>query len=182
MSSYRINPKQGRFVVQAFAEGLLSAFGHSPEFDVSDFAGEINLDRESPDQASLSLKVNARSVRLKDRVSEKDRQEIERSMHEEVLETGHYPEIAFVSTSVASEKVFEGMYRVKVRGELTLHGVSHEQTIEGTVTLSDVVLRAYGDSRIRQSAFGIRKVSVAGGTLRVKDEVKLSFDIVAEQA
>jgi polyisoprenoid-binding protein YceI len=179
---YRINPKQGRFVVQAFAEGLLSAFGHSPEFAVSDFSGEIQLDHDSPEQSSLSLKVNTRSLRLKDQVNEKDRREIERAMHDEVLETSRYPEITFISSSVSSERVFEGMYRVKVRGDLTLHGVTRERTIEGQVTLSEVVLRANGESRVRQSDFGIRKVSVAGGTLRVKDEVKLSFDLIAENA
>jgi len=32
---------------------------------------------------------------------------------------------------------------------------------------------------IRQTTFGIKLVSVAGGTLKLKDDLKYSFDIVA---
>jgi len=31
---------------------------------------------------------------------------------------------------------------------------------------------------IRQTAFGIRPVNVAGGTVKVKDEMKIVFDLV----
>ncbi len=32
---------------------------------------------------------------------------------------------------------------------------------------------------MRQSDYGIKPVSIAGGTLKLKDEIDLSFDIVA---
>ena len=39
--------------------------------------------------------------------------------------------------------------------------------------------RAYvGESRIRQTQFGIHPVSAAGGTVKVKDELKIDFVIV----
>jgi hypothetical protein len=31
---------------------------------------------------------------------------------------------------------------------------------------------------VRQSAFGITPIKIAGGTVRVKDDVKVAFDIV----
>jgi hypothetical protein len=40
-------------------------------------------------------------------------------------------------------------------------------------------LRAQGDATLRLTDFRIEPVSVAGGMLKVKDEVKLTFDIVA---
>jgi hypothetical protein len=43
------------------------------------------------------------------------------------------------------------------------------------------VLRGNGEATVRQSAFGIRPVTVAGGMLKVKDEVKVTFDIVARR-
>jgi hypothetical protein len=40
-------------------------------------------------------------------------------------------------------------------------------------------LRAYGEFSIRQSDYGIAPVSAAGGTLKLKDELKFNFDITA---
>ena len=34
---------------------------------------------------------------------------------------------------------------------------------------------------MRQSSFGIKLVSVAGGTLKIKDDVKVTFDLVARK-
>ena len=34
---------------------------------------------------------------------------------------------------------------------------------------------------MRQSDFGIKPVSAAGGTIKVKNELKLSFDLVANR-
>ena len=43
------------------------------------------------------------------------------------------------------------------------------------------MLRAFGEFTLRQTDFGIKLVSVAGGTLKVKDEVQVSFDMVARK-
>ena len=42
-------------------------------------------------------------------------------------------------------------------------------------------LRANGNFSILQSDYGIRLVSVAGGALKVKDELKISFDVNAKK-
>jgi hypothetical protein len=49
------------------------------------------------------------------------------------------------------------------------------------VASGDDKLRAYGEFSIKQSDFKIRLVSVAGGALKVKDELKLAFDIIAKK-
>ena len=43
------------------------------------------------------------------------------------------------------------------------------------------MLRASGEFTVRQTDYGIKPVSVAGGALKVKDELKFSFDIVARK-
>jgi hypothetical protein len=40
-------------------------------------------------------------------------------------------------------------------------------------------LRASGDFSLNQTDYGIKLVSVAGGALKLKDELKFSFEIVA---
>jgi polyisoprenoid-binding protein YceI len=66
-------------------------------------------------------------------------------------------------------------------GTLTLHGVSNNQAIAAQISLTGDMLRAHGEFSILQSAYGIKPVSVAGGALKVKDELKCSFDIVARK-
>jgi len=64
-------------------------------------------------------------------------------------------------------------------GEITLHGVSQQLTIPAQLEFGDKLLRAKGAFTLKQSSFGIKPVSVAGGTIKVKDGLKFTFDIVA---
>src|SRR5580693_30759 len=99
-ATYVVEPRISRFQVQAFAGGLLSALGHNPVFAIRGLVGDVNVDEETLEDASLILRVDATSLHLTDDISEHDRREIEWNMHRDVLETDLYPEILFVSTRV----------------------------------------------------------------------------------
>ncbi|MCU1266449.1 MAG: hypothetical protein JWM21_2767 [Acidobacteria bacterium] len=178
---YRVNSRESRFTVQAFAEGLFSAFGHNPKLKAGDFSGEVQFHPDRLEASSLQFSVKADSLSVSDDVSEKDRREIERMMKEDVLEISKYPDIIFQSKSVTADRIYEGFYRVKISGRLSLHGNTRNQLIDSQVRLVENGLRAEGEATLGQSDFGIKRVSVAGGTLKVKDEVKISFLIVAEK-
>jgi polyisoprenoid-binding protein YceI len=64
-----------------------------------------------------------------------------------------------------------------VRGQLTLHGRTQPVTV--SVTLKDG--RYQGFATLKQRDFGIKPVSIAGGTVKVKDEVRIEFDIALAQ-
>ncbi len=102
-------------------------------------------------------------------------------MREDVLETIRYPEIIFVSKSVAVNQTGDGEYRVKLIGDLSLHGVTFNQLIDVQMTLNEDSLRARGEFPLQQADYNIKPVSVGAGMLKVKDELRLSFDIVAEK-
>ena len=51
--------------------------------------------------------------------------------------------------------------------------------VSARVSVNGSSLRATGEFALRQSDFGIAPVSAAAGTIRVKDEVKCAFDILA---
>lgn len=53
--------------------------------------------------------------------------------------------------------------------------------VNAQVTASGDRLRASGEFSILQSNFGIPLVKVAGGALKLKDELKFDFDIVARK-
>jgi hypothetical protein len=42
-------------------------------------------------------------------------------------------------------------------------------------------LHVAGDFSVRQSDYEIKPVSAAGGAVKMKDEIKLSFDIIARK-
>ncbi len=178
---YRIDASRSRFSVQATASGLLSAFGHSPVIAVCGFGGEAQFLPETLEAASLLMLVQTDSLVVTDKVSEKDRLEIERAMREELLETTRYPEIVFMSTNIAAHRATENQYELKINGKLSLHGVTRDESIDAHVTLDGDSLRAQGEFPLRQTDYDIRPTSIAGGTLKVKDELKLSFDITAQR-
>src|SRR5579862_1123272 len=184
ISTYRLDPRPSRFTVRVTAGGLLSAFGHNPIIGVRDFSGEVRFDPASPQSASLHFEVSARSLEVAGDVNDgdvndKDRREIERIMQEQVLESDSYPTIEFQSSEVKVTSSGAGQFRAEISGELSLHGGTRQQTILARVTASGDRLRASGEFSIYQSEFGIQLVTVAGGALKVKDELKASFEILA---
>lgn len=183
LEHYSVDAAASTFKVQAFAEGLLSAFGHDPVFGVKDFQGEVQFVAGTFENASLKITINANSLTVVNDVKEKDRHDIERAMRDEVLEIGKYPEIVFQSNNVALSRAGNDRYRARMIGDLTLHGVTQSNIwLNGEVTLTPEGLRAKGDFALKQTDYKIKLVSVAGGTLKIKNEVKGSFDILARRA
>jgi polyisoprenoid-binding protein YceI len=178
---YAIDPDMSRFTVRAFASGMLSALGHSPTLAVRDFTGKAEFSPASPDAAALHIRIKAGSLNVTDKVSDKDRREIERTMNQEVLETARYPEISFDSSKVSASKVGDGQYMINLVGDLSLHGVTNSQPLSAQVALMGDTLRAHGEFSLSQTAFGIKPVSIAGGSLKLKDELKCTFDILARK-
>jgi polyisoprenoid-binding protein YceI len=178
-ASYKIDASQSRFMVRAFAGGFLSAFAHDHNIAIRDFSGEAQFTYGTVEPASLQLKIKSASLAVTDKVSATDRQKIEGTMRDEVLEVGKYPEIVFRSTSVSATKTGDGQYQAKVAGDLTLHGVTRPLTITAQLEFGDAVLRARGGFSLKQSSYEIKPVSVAGGTVKVKDELRFNFEIVA---
>jgi len=176
---YRIDAGESRFIVKAFAGGFLSAFAHDHTIAIRDVSGETDFTYGTVEPASLRMTIKADSLAVTDKVSESDRKKIEGTMRDEVLEVSSYPTITFRSTSVNASKNGEAQFQARIAGELTLHGVTKPLTINAQLDFGDRVLRAKGAFSLKQSAFGIKPVSVAGGTIKVKDELKFTFEIVA---
>jgi polyisoprenoid-binding protein YceI len=178
---YHIDGSQSRFMVHAFAGGLLSFAAHNHNIAIRDFSGDADVTYGTVEPASLNMRVKSASLAVTDKISDSDREKIETTMRNDVLETSRYPEITFQSTGVSATKLDEGKYQAKVQGNLTLHGATRSVTINARLDFGTNELHAVGEFPIRQSQFGIKPVSVAGGTIKVKDEVKLSFDITARK-
>lgn len=176
---YKIDAAQSHFSVKAFAGGFLSAFAHDHNIAIKDFNGEAEFTYGTVHPASLRMTIKAASLSITDKVSASDKQKIEGTMRDEVLEVSKYPEIVFKSTGVTATKAGDGQYQARIAGEITLHGTTRPLTINAQLEFGDKTLRARGAFALKQSSFDIKQVSVAGGTIKVKDELKFSFDIFA---
>ncbi len=178
---YVIDPRASTFQVQAFAVGMLSAFGHNPKIAIRDFEGDASfiVKGDVLEDAKLNIKIRAESLQLLDDVSQKDRAEIEHQMYDNVLEVGRFPSILYEwsgEVTGSGDRLW-----VKLDGALTLHGVTHTLPVSARVSIMGDMLRASGDFLVRQADYGIALIKVAGGVIKLKDEVKGAFDIVARK-
>jgi polyisoprenoid-binding protein YceI len=159
-----IDIRKSVMTVHVGKAGLFSAFGHDHDIAAPISAG-------SADTAHVELHIQSRALRVRDsRASEKERDEIQRTMlGPEVLDVERHPEIVFRSTAVEPA----GPDSWRVRGTLTLHGRTRPVTVQVTERAGHYV----GNSLLKQTDFGIKPIRIAGGTVRVKDEIRIHFDI-----
>ena len=148
----QIDVQKSKLTVRVYKSGLFSAFAHDHEITAPITHGVFQ--EANP---SVELTVDARKLRVVDpEVSDKDRTEIQATMlSAKVLEAEKFPEISFRSSKI------EGLGGDKwaVQGDLTLHG--HR-----------------GSATVLQKDFGIEPIRIAGGSVKVKNEVRIEFEIV----
>jgi polyisoprenoid-binding protein YceI len=178
---FALDSKASQLTVHGFASGLASVVAHNPKFAIQEFSGEARFTPGTLAEASLRIVMKASSLNLVDEVTEYDRQEIHRVTFDEVLEAKSYPEIVFESSQIAVAKISDNLFRATVTGNLALHGVRRTHTFKAQVVVGEDSLRAYGDFNVNQSEYGIRTASIAGGTLKMKDEVKIAFFIIGRK-
>lgn len=177
---YVFDPRTSRLTVQAFATGMLSFFAHSPTFVVRDFAGALRFDPADHNGTAFDLSIGAESLSLTDPVSSGDRAEIEGRMRREVLETATHPTITFQTEDVACRPLGAGRYHLELGGWLTLHGVTHPYQVEAELIVREHehAIELRGEDQLGMADFGIKPVTAVGGTIRLKDEVKVAFDFL----
>ena len=166
-----IDVSRSSLKIRVFKSGMFSAFAHDHEIQAPIDEGEI----DSSANPSVQLHMDARKMRVLDpEISVSRRADIQRTMEgAEVLDVEHFSEISYRSTEIVST----GPGRWEVRGNLSLHGKN--QPVVVLVSLESGHYR--GSASFKQSQFGITPIRIAGGTVKVKDELKIEFDIVPSQ-
>lgn len=179
---YKLDPARSKFMVRAFAGGVLWFKGHDHFVAARDFDGEARLTPGSVNPASLTLTVRAASLaETRDVFTEQQKKIINGELRDIVLEPDKYPEITFKSTDVSAE-ARGGVFKVKLGGDLTLRGVTRRVSIPAEVTLEGETLRARGEFEIKRGDFKVPATSAFHGTVRVRDRLKVMFDIVARKS
>jgi hypothetical protein len=161
-----IDVERSVLTIRVYKSGIFSAFAHDHEIRAPIQSGSF-------DEQNRTVEFKVRSAQLKvldPDASDNERSQVQNTMlSPKVLDPEKFPEIAFHSTSI--DPAGEGKWNVQ--GELALHGLTHPVKVE--VTGANGSYR--GSTRLRQTEFGITPVRIGGGSIKVKDEVQIEFEI-----
>jgi polyisoprenoid-binding protein YceI len=163
---HSMDTSQSKLHVYAFKSGLFSGLADNHDVEAPIAAGTID-----ETASRVRFVIDARQMKVLDPKlsSEKRRQVQERMLGPEVLDPARYPQITFESTHVDAG----GQNEFLVTGQLSLHGVT--RPVNARVRKENG--RYVGTCTLKQRDFGITPISIAGGTVKVKDELKIEFDI-----
>jgi len=164
------NAPRSAITIHVHKSGLFSAFAHDHTVTAPVASGAI-------DTKALRVEIifATKQMQVVDPGdSDKERAEIQSTMlGPKVLDADKYPEIRFASTHVDSL----GLQRYRVTGKLELHGASREMTFDVTGGPDQY----QGKTKLKQTDFRIEPVTVAGGTVKVKDELEIEFTIYGSE-
>ena len=178
---YLIDANASKLTVRVFAMGMMASLGHNPIFAVRKFEGEIELDEQATGSARLTL--DSTSLELQGDIGGRDRWDIVHIMQDDILEIAAFPTIMYEAPVARTAVKSDGsnQYDVALTGDLTLHGTTRMQPVNARVLLHGGMLRASGEVPIQQTEYQLKVVRVPGSLLKIKDEVKLTFDVVAHK-
>ncbi len=180
---YRIDAAASRIELSVYKEGILKIFGHNHLIAAKDFSGSVYFAAGRVTDSTVTLSIEARSLTVLDpEASEKDRRDVQETMAgPQVLDAAKHGKITFRSTGVSRIKKPGTDWEVTLDGMLNLHGVEKLVTLPVRIHIENNRLRAEGEAYVLQTDFGMAPVQVGGGAVKVKDQVKISFSIVAEK-
>jgi polyisoprenoid-binding protein YceI len=162
--------------------GAFSFAGHKHEV-LAPVSGTVTADPANLEASSVDLTfASSRLHVLPEGEPSGDAPKVEEVMHgPQVLDAARFPEIHFKSKKVTGRALPAGVYELTLVGELSLHGMTQEITLPVKVALDGRSLTASGKTVLRHDQFGMKPVSAAGGTVKVANEIHISFEVVAEQ-
>jgi hypothetical protein len=163
-----IDSKRSSVTVRVFKSGLFRAFADDHVIEAPLAEGSLD-DSATP---IVRIGIDVRGMRVLDPgLSPKDRREVQtRMLGPDVLDADRFQHIRFRSVAIQRGAAD----RWTVLGELEVHG----QTRPVTVNVVRDQGHYKGSTSLKQSEFGITPISIAGGTVKVKDQMTIDFDIV----
>jgi len=181
IGNYRIDPARSHASIHVGKAGAFSFIaGHTHEVSGPIQSGSIDVDLDTPSRSRLQLVIAASELKvLAAGEPEGDAPKVQEAMESErVLDVRRHPKITYESSSVTLKSRRGSVMELSVTGQLTIRDVTQPVTVPVRVELGDRRLSANGHFEIKQSAFGIKPVSV-GGVVAVKDSLGVDFTVVA---
>lgn len=175
---YSMSAAQSQITITLVQEGILRNIYPTHHVAVKGFTGRIQLPTDES-KATAELDAEAKSFVNIDKMKDFERNGFHKVLHEEVLASDRHPTIKFRSVSVTNIQKSGDNRSFTLHGDLTLRGVTKRVSLPVKITMSGNELRATGEGTIKQTDFGITPYSGGLGTIKIGDQLKVSFVIVA---
>jgi len=183
-----IDQKESVVVIRVYKEGKLSALGDNHLISTSQLEGALTFNSDRPELSNILLSVPTQSLIVNDpalrakaeegfnsKVGSFNRKITRKSMlGKKVLYAKKYPYINLESLQLPAQLNGEATMRV------TLRGTSQDEEVEITTQFGNNVLQITGQFYLTQSDYGIAPFSIMFGGIRVKDALRLDFDVRAK--
>jgi len=182
-SVYLIDAGASRATIHVGKAGVFSfAAGHTHEVNGPVQGGSVDIDREAPSHSRIRLVIATADLKVSPSGEpEGDAPKVQAAMEsDKVLDVSRYPRITFASTAIAVKTLSTSVLDATVTGQLTIRDVTQSVVAPVHVQLGDNSLIATGRFVIKQTAFGIKPISVAG-VVNVKDTLDIEFTITAKR-
>jgi len=180
--TYRVDPARSQTTIHVGKAGAFSFIaGHTHEVSGPIENGSVDVDLDNPPRSSIRLAIATSELKVSAQGEPAgDAPKVQEAMESgNVLDVAHHPRITFESTGVTLKSRRGPVLDVTVTGALTIRGVSQTVTVPVRVEIADGSVTAAGRFVIKQTAFGIKPISV-GGVVAVKDTLDIEFSIVAK--
>jgi len=178
--TYELGPGDGRVLVKTGREGLAARAGHDLTLEITRWSARLTVpDAEGGGIAAAtltaeldlgSLAVRAGTGGAKP-LTDRDRRDIE-GQTRKIL--GDPATASFASARVIPSSSGGSTASGAVEGTLTLRGTSRPVRLQ---VISPAPGQFRGSAAIRQTDFGLTPYSGFFGTLKLKDEVTVEFDV-----
>ncbi len=173
---WTLDASDGELIIGTGVAGRATRMGHRLTIAMTRWQATVSWVGGEPTTAELAVEVDSFEV-LRGEGGIKGlsgpEKALVRSNALKALDAGRFPGIRF--TADAIEKTGDG-YRLT--GTLHIRGKSHQHVIDlCTEDLGDS-WRMSAESKVRQSDYGVKPYSMLMGSLRVADEVTVSFTAV----
>lgn len=183
VQSYRVDPAKSSATIHVGKAGAFSfVAGHTHEVTGPIESGSVDVDAESPSQSHVKLVIAASALKVSaEGEPHGDAPKVQEAMDgDAVLDVAHHERITYESTSVTVQEHRGNRLDLVVAGQLTIRDTTQSVKVPVRVDLADDTLTASGRFAIKQSAFGIKPISV-GGVVAVKDTLDVEFSVSAKK-
>ncbi|MBJ7338225.1 YceI family protein [Mycolicibacterium sp.] len=172
-TAWTLDASVGRLLLQTGVAGRAARLGHELTIAMNTWEAEVSWAENEPIAVELTVEVSSLEV-LKGEGGVKGLSGPEKALARSnalgALDLKHHPTIRFQSSDI--EKTDDG-YRLT--GSLEIHGTVKPWTIDlHTEDLGDT-WHVSCESVIRQTEFGVKPYSLFMGSVKVADDVTMSF-------
>lgn len=177
--TYRIDPETSRIEIHVFRTGMLASLGDNHVIGGAKFSGEAVGGQDGNWKVTVHMESGSLRV-LDEGISNSTRNEIQTTMRGPTqLDVGRYPSIELVSQSLEHGGEPRGML---LKSQLTLHGVTKQVDFPVAVTDGGGAVEVKGKMQLRLRDFGIEPISKGLGTVKVKNEFEVVYDMKLRRA